>query len=183
MDYQERTLTLKNGKACLLRRGEEADAEVLVEYLKAVCGETRNLSREPEEVTITVEKEREILREQALADRKLMLMAFIDGHLAGNASFAAVADRLRARHRCRMGISVYRKFWGMGVGMALMEEILRCAGEAGFEQMELEVVSANAPAVGLYRKFGFETTGTVPHAFKYRDGTYADFLLMVKKLV
>ena len=137
MDYQERTVTLKNGKACLLRRGEETDAEVLVEYLKAVCGETRNLLREPEEVRTSVEEEAEFIRKTRENGRALMLLAFVDGHLAGNASFAAVADRLRVRHRCRMGISVYQKFWGMGVGTALMGEILRCAGIAGFEQMEL----------------------------------------------
>ena len=44
------------------------------------------------------------------------------------------------------------------------------------------MVSGNAPAVGLYRKMGFETTGTIPRAFKYKDGTYADFLFMVKYL-
>ena len=50
------------------------------------------------------------------------------------------------------------------------------------EQAELEAVSANEPAIALYRKFGFETTGTVPRAFRYGDGTYADFLFMVKTL-
>ena len=45
------------------------------------------------------------------------------------------------------------------------------------------MVSANAPAAALYRKFGFETTGTVPRAFRYGDGTYADFLFMVKRLL
>ena len=43
-------------------------------------------------------------------------------------------------------------------------------------------MSANEPAIALYRKFGFETTGTVPRAFRYGDGTYADFLFMVKTL-
>ena len=63
-----------------------------------------------------------------------------------------------------------------------MSEILAGAKAAGFEQAELDVVSANAPAIGLYKKMGFEITGTIPHAFKYRDGSYADFLFMVKDL-
>ena len=63
-----------------------------------------------------------------------------------------------------------------------MNEILSGAKTAGFEQAELDVVSTNAKAVGLYKKLGFEITGTIPRAFKYRNGTYADFLFMVKYL-
>lgn len=182
MNYQKKAITLKNGKTCVIRQAEEADAEALVEYLKAISAETRNVNREPEEVRTSVEEEAEFIRKNRENDRALMLLAFVDGRLAGNASFHAVLDRIRVRHRCGMGISVYQEFWGMGIGTALMGEILRCAGDAGFEQMELEVVSANEAAVGLYRKFGFEATGTVPHAFRYQDGTYADFLFMVKRL-
>lgn len=87
------------------------------------------------------------------------------------------------RHRCTVGISLYREFWGMGIGTALMGEILAGAKAAGYEQAELEVVSANVAAIRLYQKLGFEITGTLPWAFKYKDGSYADFLLMVKKLV
>ncbi len=86
------------------------------------------------------------------------------------------------RHRCTVGISLYRAFWGMGIGTALMGEILQYAKTAGFEQAELDVVSTNAPAIALYQKMGFEVTGTIPHAFKYKDGSYADFLFMVKEL-
>ena len=87
------------------------------------------------------------------------------------------------RHRCTVGISLYREFWDMGIGTALMGEILAGAKAAGYEQAELEVVSANTPAIALYRKLGFETTGTIPRAFKYQDGSCADFLFMVKNLV
>ena len=66
---------------------------------------------------------------------------------------------------------------------ALLGESLDMAKSAGYEQAELEAVSANEPAIALYRKFGFETTGTVPRAFRYGDGTYADFLFMVKRLL
>ena len=116
MNYQEKTVLLKNGKTCLLRRPEEADAETLVGYLKDISTETRNVLREPEEVRTSAEEEAEFIRKNRADARALMLSAFVDGKLAGNASFAAVSDRGRVRHRCRMGISVYRKFWGMGIG-------------------------------------------------------------------
>ena len=182
MDYQEKTFLLKDGRTCRIRRPEEADAERLVEFLKTICGETRNVLREPEEITITVEREREFVGRMAASGTELMLVAEVDGAHAGNATFSAVGESSRLRHRCGVDIALYRAFWGLGIGTALLGAVLDAARAAGVEQAELEAVSTNAPAVALYQKLGFETTGTVPRAMRYKDGTYADFLFMVKDL-
>lgn len=182
MEYTGKEILLKNGKTCLLRLAEESDAEILLEYLKATSGETPYMIREPEEVRTSVEEEVEFIRKNREDPRALMLLAFVDGKHAGSCSFGGASERNRMRHRCTVGISLYRDFWGQGIGTALMNEILSGAKTAGFEQAELDVVSTNAKAVGLYKKLGFEITGTLPRAFKYRDGTYADFLFMVKDL-
>ena len=182
MEYTSKEIQLKSGKTCLIRRPEESDAEIMLAYLKATSGETPYMGREPEEHQTSVEEEMQFIRKNRENPRALMLSAFVDGRLAGSSSFAETAGRIRMRHRCTVGISLYREFWGLGIGTALMREILTAAKSAGFEQAELTVVSTNAPAVALYNKLGFETTGTHPHAFKYRDGSYADFLFMVKPL-
>ena len=182
MDYREKTVPLKNGKICTLRLAEDSEAEMLLEYLHVTSAQTPYMIREPEEVRTSVEEEVEFIRKNRENRRALHLLAFVDGKLAGSCSFAPNSERIRARHRCTVGISLYREFWGMGIGTALMSEILSAAKTAGFEQAELDVVSENAPAVGLYKKLGFRETGTIPHAFKYRDGSYADFLFMVKDL-
>lgn len=182
MDYQEKAVLLKNGKTCVVRRAEEADAERMIAYLNVTAGETPFLGREPEEASFTLEQEMEIIRNMNAAERNILLLAEVDGVHAGNANLSCVRDRARFRHRCGIGIGLYRAFWGMGIGTALLEELLAAAGTAGYEQAELEVVSTNEPAIGLYKKLGFQVTGTLPCAFKYKDGTYADFLFMVKKL-
>ena len=182
MIYQEKVVLLKNGETCLLRRAEESDAKMLIRYLKTVWGETRYLMREPDDISLTVEKERRILRERSESDTGLMLLAEVDGKHAGTASFDAMGKRNRASHRCSVGVTLYKAFWGMGIGTALLGEILRYAKIAGYEQAELEVVSGNGPAVGLYKKLGFEAIGTIPRALKYKDGTYADLLMMIKPL-
>ena len=182
MEYTSKEILLKNGKTCLLRLAEDSDAEMLLEYLKATSAETPYMIREPEEVRTSVEEEIEFIRRNRENPRALHLLAFVDGVFAGSCSFAPTSERIRLQHRCNMGISLYRESWGQGVGTALVGEILAGAKAAGFEQMELDVVATNAPAIALYQKMGFETTGNVPHAFKYRDGTYADFLFMVKDL-
>ena len=182
MEYTQKNVTLKNGRGCTIRRGEETDAELLLAYLRATAAETPYLTRTPEESDIPLEEERAIIREKNEEDGVLNLLAFVDGRHAGNCAFNPADDGSQTRHRCCIGIALYREFWGMGIGTVLMEEILAAAKAAGYERAELEVVSANAPAVALYRKFGFETTGTVPEAVKYKDGTYADFLFMTKRL-
>lgn len=182
MDYRQKTVALKNGKTCLIRRPEEADAERLVAYMRSTAGETRNLMREPEETAMTVEREREFLRDQAASETGLMLLAEVDGAHAGTASLDRQGRWSRTRHRCGVAITLYRAFWGMGIGTALLGELLAAAQAAGYEQAELETVSTNQAAVGLYQKLGFQATGTLPRAMKYRDGTYADFLFMVKNL-
>lgn len=182
MDYQKKSILLKNGRTCLLRCPEEGDAEVLLDYLRTTSGETPYMVREPEEIRASVEEEMEFIRKNREDPRALMLAAFVDGELAGNCSFTGVAKCSRMGHRCTVGISLYRDFWRQGIGTALMGEILDAAAAVRYEQAELKVVSANAPAIGLYQKLGFQTTGTIRRALKYRDGSYADFLFMSKDL-
>lgn len=182
MDYHEKTVLLKNGKICTIRRGKESDAELLIEYLKVTAAETPYLTRTLDECDIPLEEEREIIREKNKADDALNLLAFVDGRHAGNCAFNPADDGSMLSHRCCIGIALCREFWGMGIGSALMEEILCAAKAAGYERAELEVVSDNEPAIALYRKFGFETMGTIPEGIKYKDGTYADFLFMTKRL-
>ena len=182
MEYASREVLIKNGKMCVIRRAEEADAEALLELMRTVAGETTNLVLEPGEITTTVEREREILRANCEADRSLVLLAFVEGKLAGTCNFGPAGKRNRTLHRCAAAVSVCRASWGLGIGTALLGEVLDAAKAAGYEQMELEVVSTNAPAVGLYKKLGFQVMGTMPHTMKYRDGTYEDFLFMVKYL-
>lgn len=46
----------------------------------------------------------------------------------------------------------------------------------------LTVRSDNARAIHLYEKVGFERYGIQPRAFKLKDGTYRDEIIMVKML-
>lgn len=182
MDYQSKWVLLKNGGTCLIRRPEESDAERLLRFQQESSGETPYLVVTPEEIDWTVEDQAARIRRWNQSAGRLRLLAEVDGELAGVAVMYSNNPQERLRHRCCVDITLYRKFWGMGIGARLLGELLSAARGAGYEQAELEVVSTNAPAVGLYRKLGFEAIGTMPRAMKYKDGTYADFLLMVRKL-
>ena len=116
------------------------------------------------------------------APKALMLGAFIGGRLVGVGNFRPAHPGDRARHRAVMGISVLKSHWGMGVGTAIMHALIEAAKTTALEQLELDVVSENERAIRLYTRFGFMEYGRLPHMMKYRDGTYADAVLMMLDL-
>ncbi|GFI29696.1 MAG: GNAT family N-acetyltransferase [Lachnospiraceae bacterium] len=165
-----------------LRSAEEKDAETLLTYMKIIYGETPYLIREPEEVTLTLEQERNFIRERAESERDLMLLVFENETHIGNCSISSLGGFSRYAHRCDMAIALYQKYCGAGIGRAVIEEALNAARDMGYEQAELEVAAGNEPAVRLYESLGFQKYGTFPDNMKYKDGTYEDAYWMMKKL-
>ena len=182
MHYPERKLKLKNGSEATLRSAREEDAAQLLQYLKATAGETSFLTREPEEVTMTLEKERAFIKKVEDGERELMLLAFVDGGHAGNCSLMPAGSFLRYRHRCVVAIALYQEFWGLGLGRQMLETVLKEAANCGFEQAELEVADGNDRAIALYESLGFCRFGTLPRNMKYADGSYRDVHWMMREL-
>lgn len=177
----ENTIIDLNGKELLLRNATEDDAQMLLDGLKVVCGETKFLLKEPEEITLTLEEERDFIRNNNASETNAFIIGFLDGEYVGNCSLMG-KNIMRQRHRASMGIALQQKFTGLGIGTVMMEKLIAIATEKGFEQLELDVVADNERAIHLYQKMGFEIYGTFPNTMKYMDGTYADEHWMMKKL-
>lgn len=175
-------LTLPGGGFCVIRSAAPEDAPAMLRYMKQMLGETPYLLRTPEEFNYTPEEEADILSLLCHDPRSLMLLAETDGEIIASADVMPLGTKSRILHRCDLGISVRRDYWHQGIGSALMERLIAFAGEAGYEQLELEAVAENRRALGLYMKYGFTVYGTRPHGMKYPDGTYADDYLMVRRL-
>jgi len=183
MIYPAETIRLKDGRHVTIRSQEPEDAARMIQYMKIMLGETPFLLRAPEEFDYTEEEEAAVLTRRRDGDRSLMLAAIAeDGQIVAVCDVNPVRSRLRTMHRASLGMSVRRNHWGLGLGSALMERLIAFAKEAGFEQIELEVVAANRRALNLYLKYGFQIYGTRPHGMKYPDGSYADDYLMCKPL-
>lgn len=176
------TIKDKLGRDVLLRAAKTEDASDLIKYLKATSAETPFLIREPDEITITLEKEESFIRDKIDSERELMLLAFVDGKHVGNCSLMSLAPYKRYQHRCEVAIALYKEYWGLGIGKAMLETVLKVAASLGYEQAELEVVAENESAISLYEKLGFKKYGTFPDNMKYPDGSYRDAYWMMKKL-
>ena len=182
MKLEKKIVTLKNVAVCILRSAEETDAQQMIDNLKITASETDFPLRYPVEVDYTLEQEQKILFDYAQSPRSLMLVAEIDSDIAGMCNLSPAGKRSKVMHRCTMGISMAQKFWGLGVGTAMMQTLLDKAKEVGYEQIELEVVSKNERAIALYEKMGFVKTGTLLKALKNKDGSYYDLTLMIREL-
>jgi RimJ/RimL family protein N-acetyltransferase len=182
MKMEPKNFTLKDGRTLVLRSVSVDDAEVLIEHLKIIGGETSFLSFYPEEITSTVEQEGAFLQKTLDSPKSLMIVAEVDGEVAGNCSFDPAGRHMRLSHRCDIGIALKEKYCSLGIGTILLTTLLEEAKNAGYEQAELLVFARNHRAQGLYKKLGFVPCGVTMNAAKYKDGTYDDEISMVKKL-
>ena len=182
MIFPERKVILKDGRTCILRPNGPDLAAEMIEYMKVTAGETEYLLRYPDEVQFTLEKEQELLSRVREDPGYVMMAALVDGKVAGNASFSGIGTKRKILHRCSLAIALYQEYCGLGIGTAMIGYLAELARQAGFEQMDLEIVAENTQALALYRKCGFIESGRRVHALKFDDGSLHDEILMYKPL-
>jgi len=87
----------------------------------------------------------------------------------------------RQSHRGGLGMGLLSEYRGRGIGAKLLDAVLKHAKSSGLEKVELHVYTSNAPAIALYKKFGFEQEGLIKN-YRKLDGKYFDSLAMGKFL-
>lgn len=179
MRIAPRLITLRNGTSVLLRSAEPEDAAAMLEHLCQTSGETDHLARYPEEVQMTLEEEAAYIRFYLEDDENFILTAWINGKLAATASLNRLRDLAKYRHRGEFGISVRRQYSNLGLGSVMTRICLYIAGNISLEQVELSVSSGNTAALHVYEKQGFRRVGVIPRAYRLKDGTYYDEILMI----
>ena len=131
---------------------------------------------------MTAEQEANFLENYGVSMNSLMLCAEIIGEIVGVAGLNPVGGMDKLRHRAKFGISVQEEFWGLGIGRAMVEDIIFAARKIGYTQLELDVMSANERAAALYEKLGFIPYGKNERAYRLRDGRYMAAVLMRMEL-
>ena len=181
MIYPEKEIKTKDGRTVILRSARVEDAQIMLDYLNGTAVETPYLVNEPEEISMTLEQEERFIAANEENSRALLMAGFLDGEHVGNCSFYMISSKKRFLHRCSLGIALYQKYCGLGIGRQMMETVLEQARACGYEQVELEVVADNKNAIRLYESLGFEICGRTVNGMKYKDGSYADMYMMIKQ--
>ncbi|MGV8394648.1 GNAT family N-acetyltransferase, partial [Pseudomonas aeruginosa] len=106
-------------------------------------------------------------------------VALHQGDVIGSASLEQ-HPRIRRSHSGSIGMGVAVAWQGKGVGSRLLGELLDIADNwMNLRRVELTVYTDNAPALALYRKFGFETEGEM-RDYAVRDGRFVDVYSMAR---
>lgn len=174
----EKTVTLKDGRTCLLRNGVASDGKAVLDVFNRTHDETDYLLTYSDENRFTASQEADFLQRKTDSANNVEIIAVVDDVVAGTAGIDALGMRDKIKHRAVFGIAITKEFWGLGIGKYLMEACIECAREAGYLQLELEVVAENERAVEMYRRAGFIEYGRNPKAFRLRTGEYQELIDM-----
>ena len=181
MIFEEKQITLKDGRTAILKSPCVEDAEKLLNYLKKACEETNFLSRYPEEWNSTKEQEEAWVDHIRNSPNTLGITCYVDGNVAGNCEIRFLGS-IKTAHRATIAIALLKAYWNLGIGSAMFSEMIAAAKRHGTEIMELEFLEGNDRAKHLYEKFGFRVVSDRPNAYKLKDGTYLREFYMQKYL-
>lgn len=126
-------------------------------------------------VTRTVEEQAEWLGARAGALE--VVVAEIDGEIAGFASLSPYRDRPAYRTTVEDSIYVHPDHRGAGVGRALLAEIVDVARRRGFHSVIGRVVGGHSASIRLHASLGFEQVG-VEREVGRKFGRWLDVVVM-----
>ena len=178
----EQTILLKSGKEAVIRNGDEPDGAAVFDVFNRTHRETDYLLTYPDENSFDSEQEAQFLKEKAISPNEIELVAIVDGKIAGTAGIESVGEKYKVKHRAEFGIGILKEYWGLGLGKALTKACIQCAIDAGYEQLELNVIAENERALSLYRSLGFIEYGRNPRGFNSKISGYQELVYMLLEL-
>ena len=180
MKYSPKIFTTKSGHSYTIREVQLSDSESLQ---KCVLSYLRNNT-----IPLTAEEYQDLCKthEAWLSQfidpnsTSICLVAEKDGEIIGNIDLAMNARKIQA-HTGYIGMGVHSNFQGEGIGSTLLNEVLKYADSTpSIEHTWLQVYANNDAGLKMYKKNGFEITGTQKNFFKLEDGRYVDNIIMTR---
>ena len=147
--YPPMTVTLRDGTAAVIRPLSTADADAMVAFY---AGIPRADQRHYYPHALDQEH---ALQNAARAEspHEVVLLLDVDGSIGGYAWYRWANDEAE---QSTFGICIARPYQSTGAGRLLMTRLLEIARTVGPPVMSLTVQHANARAVQLYTKMGFQ---------------------------
>lgn len=110
-----------------------------------------------------------------------ILVADIDGRVAGYASYGVWRPKSGYRHTVENSVYVHVDFHRRGIAKALMTELIARAGAAGMHVIVASIESTNTTSIALHERFGFQVVAQMPKVGRkfdrWLDMTYMQLTL------
>lgn len=178
--YQQ-THELKSGEILHVKEAVSADAARVITHVESTCGESDYLSFGPGEFGVSEEEELKVLQDYLESEGKVYLIGLIGEEIVASLSFAA-GKRKRLQHYGEFGMCVRKKYWGLGIGSILVDELLEWAEtRKTIQKVNLSVRTDNLRAINLYLKKGFEIEGKILGMLRIGEVSY-DIYCMGRRL-
>ena len=117
----EKTVTLKDGRNCLLRNGVTSDGKAVLDVFNRTHEETDYLLTYSDENRFTASQEADFLQRKTDSANNVEIIAVVDDVVVGTAGIDALGMRDKIKHRAVFGIAITKEFWGLGIGKYLMD--------------------------------------------------------------
>lgn len=152
-------IILDNGKTVVIRKANKEDAGNMINYLNQIGGESDFLTFGKDQFKISIEAEESYIENANISDNSIVIVATIDNEIISIGSINSTKKE-RTKHNGVLGISIKKQYWGIGLGSAMMEYLIKwCKSNKITRRIELLVREDNKRAIKLYEKFGFEREG------------------------
>jgi len=171
------SFTLRDGRIATLRATTEGDAAELCVLLPQLHIESDFLGWMTGEWNMTVQQEREFIREHLAVPRQALFCVESDGAIVAICGAQQTKFRRNA-HVAEIGMSVRKAYWGQGIGRTTGEYLKEWGRNVGLRKLTLRVFDDNARAIALYRSLGFIEEGRLRQDVLRAGGGYSDTLVM-----
>lgn len=169
--------SLRDGRACTIRRMIEEDAPELCRVIPQTMSESDFMGYMPGEFKMTVEEERAFLRDHNARPCSMSLCAEMDGGIIAYAG-AAAQERKRFAHHAEFGLCVAKAYWRQGLGRKLTQLAIDWGRCRDLHKLYLKVYAYNPRAIALYQQLGFIEEARLKDDVRRADGTLADTIIM-----
>ena len=174
---EPKNIKLRNDATLTIRKAKKEDAAQILEYVNRIAGETDFLTFGPNEFDFSLEQEERFIENHLNSENKLFVIAQIDQELVGCLGFTG-GDRPKLRHTGELGCSVLKKYWGLGLGSALIESLIDWARLSGIiRKINLKVRPDNERAIKLYKHFGFVREGLISRESFFDSRFYSNIVM------
>lgn len=160
-----------------LRDATEADLPAILAIYNHAVAETTAIWNE----TLVDLDNRRAWFDQRQARGFPILVAEVEGRIAGYASYGDWRPFDGFRHSVEHSVYVEKDFYGRGLGRALMTALIDRARTGGIHVMVAAIEAGNEGSIALHKSLGFRLVGT-HHEVGQKFGRWLDLTMMELKV-